>query len=173
MELAKHKITPCLWFDGEAEDAAKFYVSIFKNSKLGNISRYGKEGFEIHGRKEGTVMVAEWEIAGQKFVGLNGGPQFKFSEAISFQISCENQEEVDYFWSRLTAGGGQESMCGWLKDRFGLSWQVVPTALFEMLQDRDAAKAQRVTKAFLQMRKFDIAALRRAFEGKELVGAKQ
>jgi predicted 3-demethylubiquinone-9 3-methyltransferase (glyoxalase superfamily) len=173
MELAKHKITPCLWFDGEAEDAAKFYVSIFKNAKLGNISRYGKEGFEIHGRKEGTVMVAEWEIAGQKFVGLNGGPQFKFSEAISFQISCENQEEVDYFWSRLTAGGGQESMCGWLKDRFGLSWQVVPTALFEMLQDRDAAKAQRVTKAFLQMRKFDIAALRRAFEGKELVGAKQ
>ena len=173
MELAKHKITPCLWFDGEAEDAANFYVSIFKNSKLGNVSRYGKEGFEIHGRKEGTVMVAEWEIAGQKFVGLNGGPQFKFSEAISFQISCENQEEVDYFWSRLTAGGGQESMCGWLKDRFGLSWQVVPTALFEMLQDRDAAKVQRVTKAFLQMRKFDIAALRRASEGKELVGAKQ
>ena len=172
MPIVKQKITPCLWFDDQAEDAAKFYVSVFKNSKLGEISRYGKEGFEIHGRKAGTVMTAEWEIEGQKFVGLNGGPQFKFSEAISFQIMCEDQKEIDHFWSKLTAGG-QEGPCGWLKDKFGLSWQVVPTALIDMLKDPDAAKSQRVTKAFLQMKKFDIAALKRAYEGKELVGANQ
>jgi predicted 3-demethylubiquinone-9 3-methyltransferase (glyoxalase superfamily) len=171
MPIVKQKITPCLWFDDQAEDAAKFYVSVFKNSKLGEISRYGKEGFEIHGRKAGTVMTAEWEIEGQKFVGLNGGPQFKFSEAISFQIMCEDQKEIDYFWSKLTAGG-QEGPCGWLKDKFGLSWQVVPTALIDMLKGPDAAKSQRVTKAFLQMKKFDIAELKRAYEGKELVGAK-
>ena len=170
MPIVKQKITPCLWFDDQAEDAAKFYVSVFKNSKLGEISRYGKEGFEIHGRKAGTVMTAEWEIEGQKFVGLNGGPQFKFSEAISFQIMCEDQKEIDHFWSKLTAGG-QEGPCGWLKDKFGLSWQVVPTALIDMLKDPDTAKSQRVTKAFLQMKKFDIAELKRAFEGKELVGA--
>jgi predicted 3-demethylubiquinone-9 3-methyltransferase (glyoxalase superfamily) len=169
MSIVKQRITPCLWFDDQAEDAAKFYVSVFKNSKLGEISRYGKEGFEIHGRKAGTVMTAEWEIEGQKFVGLNGGPQFKFSEAISFQIMCEDQKEIDYFWSKLTAGG-QEGPCGWLKDKFGLSWQVVPTALIDMLKDPDAAKSQRVTKAFLQMKKFDIAALKRAYEGKELAG---
>ena len=172
MPIVKQKITPCLWFDDQAEDAAKFYVSVFKNSKLGEISRYGKEGFEIHGRKAGTVMTAEWEIEGQKFVGLNGGPQFKFSEAISFQIMCEDQKEIDHFWSKLTAGG-QEGPCGWLKDKFGLSWQVVPTALIDMLKDPDTAKSQRVTKAFLQMKKFDIAELKRAFEGKELVGANQ
>jgi|SRR5688572_21021855 predicted 3-demethylubiquinone-9 3-methyltransferase (glyoxalase superfamily) len=172
MKLTAQKITPCLWFDGQAEDAAKFYVSIFKNSKMGRISRYGKEGFEIHGRKEGTVMVAEFELDGQKMIGLNGGPQFKFSEAISFQISCGDQQEVDYFWSKLSAGG-EEGPCGWLKDKFGLSWQVVPKALIEMLSDSDATKVARVTKAFLQMKKFDIAALKRAFEGKELVGANQ
>jgi predicted 3-demethylubiquinone-9 3-methyltransferase (glyoxalase superfamily) len=169
MSIVAQKITPCLWFDDEAEEAAKFYVSVFKNSKLGSISRYGKEGFEIHGRKAGTVMTAEWEIEGQKFVGLNGGPQFKFSEAISFQIMCEDQKEIDYFWSKLTAGG-QEGPCGWLKDKFGLSWQVVPKVLIDMLKDPDAAKSQRVTKAFLQMKKFDIAALKRAYEGKELAG---
>jgi predicted 3-demethylubiquinone-9 3-methyltransferase (glyoxalase superfamily) len=170
MPIAKQKITPCLWFDNQAEDAAKFYVSVFKNAKLGAISRYGKEGFEIHGRKAGTVMTAEWEIDGQKFVGLNGGPQFKFSEAISFQIMCEDQKEIDYFWSKLTAGG-EEGPCGWLKDKFGLSWQVVPTVLIDMLKDPDTAKSKRVTKAFLQMKKFDIAALKRAHEGKELAGA--
>jgi predicted 3-demethylubiquinone-9 3-methyltransferase (glyoxalase superfamily) len=169
MSIVAQKITPCLWFDNEAEEAAKFYVSVFKNSKLGSISRYGKEGFEIHGRKAGTVMTAEWEIEGQKFVGLNGGPQFKFSEAISFQIMCEDQKEIDYFWSKLTAGG-QEGPCGWLKDKFGLSWQVVPKVLIDMLKDPDAVKSQRVTKAFLQMKKFDIAALKRAYEGKELAG---
>jgi predicted 3-demethylubiquinone-9 3-methyltransferase (glyoxalase superfamily) len=169
MAIVAQKITPCLWFDNEAEEAAKFYVSVFKNSKLGAVSRYGKEGFEIHGRKEGTVMTAEFEIDGLKFVGLNGGPLFKFSEAISFQIMCEDQKEIDYFWSKLTAGG-QEGPCGWLKDKFGLSWQVVPTVLIDMLKDPDTAKSQRVTKAFLQMKKFDIAALKRAYEGKELAG---
>jgi predicted 3-demethylubiquinone-9 3-methyltransferase (glyoxalase superfamily) len=112
MALAKQKITPCLWFDTQAEDAAKFYVSIFKNATMGKVSRYGKEGFEIHGKRAGTVMVAEFEIEGQKFVALNGGPQFKFDEAISFQIHCEDQKEIDYFWSKLTEGGGQEGPCG-------------------------------------------------------------
>ncbi len=165
MSIVAQKITPCLWFDDEAEEAAKFYVSVFKNSKLGSISRYGKEGFEIHGRKAGTVMTAEWEIEGQKFVGLNGGPQFKFSEAISFQIMCETQDEIDYYWSKLTADGGEEGPCGWLKDKFGLSWQVVPTALIEMLKSTDAAAAQRVTKAFMQMKKFDIEVLKKAYNG--------
>jgi predicted 3-demethylubiquinone-9 3-methyltransferase (glyoxalase superfamily) len=165
MALAKQKITPCLWFDTEAEEAAKFYCSVFKNSKLGKISRYGKEGFEVHGKKAGTVMVAEFEIEGQKFIALNGGPHFKFNEAVSFQVHCETQKEVDYFWDKLTAGSGQEGPCGWLKDRYGLSWQVVPTVLPEMLTDPDPAKTQRVTKAFLQMKKFDIAALQRAYAG--------
>ena len=164
MAIAKQKITPCLWFDTQAEDAAKHYVSIFRNSKILGLSRYGKEGFEIHGRKEGTVMTVEFELDGQKFVGLNGGPQFKFDEAISFQIHCENQKEVDYFWQKLSQGG-QEGPCGWLKDKFGLSWQVVPNCLIEMLTDKDAEKVGRVTKTFLQMKKFDIAELERAFEG--------
>lgn len=166
MSIAKRKITPCLWFDTEAEDAAKFYVAIFKNSKVGNISRFNKEGHEIHGKKAGTVMTVEFELDGQHFVGLNGGPQFKFDEAISFQVHCESQDEVDYYWSKLIAGGGSEGPCGWLKDKFGLSWQVVPNALIEMLGSGDAAGAERVTKAFLQMKKFDIAALKRAFEGR-------
>jgi predicted 3-demethylubiquinone-9 3-methyltransferase (glyoxalase superfamily) len=170
MPIVAQKIMPCLWFDNEAEEAARFYVSVFKDSKLGDISRYGKEGTEVHGRKAGTVMTAEWEIEGMKFVGLNGGPQFKFSEAISFQIMCKDQAEVDYYWSKLTAGGGQESVCGWVKDKFGLSWQVVPTVLMDMVKDPDTAKSERVTKAFLQMKKFDIAALKRAYEGKELAG---
>jgi predicted 3-demethylubiquinone-9 3-methyltransferase (glyoxalase superfamily) len=164
MPIAQQKITPCLWFDTEAEAAANHYVSIFKNSKIVKIGRYGKEGKEIHGKAAGSVMAVEFEIEGQKFVGLNGGPQFKFSEAISFQIHCESQKEVDYFWSKLTQGG-EEGPCGWLKDRFGLSWQVVPTALIEMVTDQDPAKVQRVTKAFLQMKKFDIDALTRAYEG--------
>ena len=164
MSIAKRKITPCLWFDTQAEDAANFYVSVFKNSKLGKISRFGKEGFEIHGKKAGSVMTVEFELDGQHFVALNGGPQFKFDEAISFQVHCADQAEVDYYWSKLIAGGGSEGPCGWLKDKFGLSWQVVPVALIEMLSDSDARKVERVTKAFLQMKKFDIAALRRAFE---------
>jgi predicted 3-demethylubiquinone-9 3-methyltransferase (glyoxalase superfamily) len=167
MTIATQKIMPCLWFDTEAEAAAKLYTSVFKDSKILSVSRYGKEGFEIHGRPEGMVMTVEFQIEGQRFVALNGGPQFKFSEAVSFQIHCKTQEEVDYHWSKLTADGGQEGPCGWLKDKFGLSWQVVPTALLEMMMDKDAKKVQRVTKAFLQMKKFDIEKLRREFEGRK------
>jgi predicted 3-demethylubiquinone-9 3-methyltransferase (glyoxalase superfamily) len=157
-----NKLVSCLWFDKEAEDAAVFYCSIFRNSKMGKVTRYGKEGTEIHGQPEGKVMTVDFELEGNRFVALNGGPMFKFSEAISFQIHCENQEEIDYYWSKLTADGGQESHCGWLKDKFGLSWQVTPVTLIEMLTEGDAAKAQRVTKAFMQMKKFDIATLERA-----------
>jgi predicted 3-demethylubiquinone-9 3-methyltransferase (glyoxalase superfamily) len=160
--MAIKGITSCLWYDKEAEDAAKLYCSIFKNSKMGKVTRYGKEGFEIHGQPEGKVMTVDFELEGNKFVALNGGPIFKFNESVSFQIHCETQDEIDYYWSKLTADGGKESQCGWLKDKFGLSWQVVPTALIEILTGSDGAKAQHVTKAFLQMKKFDIAALQRA-----------
>jgi predicted 3-demethylubiquinone-9 3-methyltransferase (glyoxalase superfamily) len=166
MPIAEQKITPCLWFDTEAEDAAKFYCSIFENSKIEQVSRYVDAGQEIHGKKAGSVMVVAFNLEGQKFVALNGGPQFKFDEAISFQISCRTQKEVDYFWSKLTAEGGKEGPCGWLKDKFGLSWQVVPTSLIDMMLDKDANKLARVTNAFLKMKKFDIEALKRAFEGK-------
>ena len=161
MKMTAHKIMPCLWFDSNAEAAANHYVSIFKNSKLGSISRYGKEGHEIHGRAAGSVMTVEFELEGQKFVALNGGPHFKFNEAVSFQILCETQAEIDYFWSKLSLGG-EEGPCGWLKDKFGLSWQVTPTVLPEMLKDANADKAGRVMKAMLQMRKIDIAALKQA-----------
>jgi predicted 3-demethylubiquinone-9 3-methyltransferase (glyoxalase superfamily) len=161
MQLTAQKITPCLWFDSQAEAAAKFYASVFKNSKIGKISRYGKEGFEIHGQKAGTVMTVEFEIEGQKFVALNGGPHFKFNEAVSFQVHCETQEEIDYFWSKL-AEDGEEGPCGWLKDKFGLSWQVIPKALPQMLMDENPEKAQRVMRSMLQMRKIDLAALQRA-----------
>ncbi len=165
MALTASKIVPCLWFDTEAEDAANLYVSVFKNARILGTTRYGSEGAEVHGKRAGTVMTVEFELDGQKFLGLNGGPQFKFSEAISFQIMCEDQKEVDHYWSKLTAGGGQEGPCGWLKDKFGLSWQVVPTELMAMLKGPDAAAAQRVTKAFMQMKKFDLAALRKAHAG--------
>ncbi|MET0157745.1 MAG: VOC family protein [Methyloceanibacter sp.] len=164
MPIAASKINPCLWFDTEAEEAARFYCSIFKNSKVGTISRYGSEGKEIHGKEAGSVMAVEFELDGERFAALNGGPLFKFSEAISFQIRCDDQNEVDYFWAKLT-DDGEEGPCGWLKDRYGLSWQVVPKVLFEMLVDPDQAKSQRVMKAFLQMKKFDIAALKRAYAG--------
>jgi predicted 3-demethylubiquinone-9 3-methyltransferase (glyoxalase superfamily) len=161
MELTAKKITPCLWFDTQAEEAAQFYASVFKNSKIGKVSRYGKEGFEVHGKKAGTVMTVEFEIEGQKFLALNGGPHFKFNEAVSFQVPCETQEEIDYFWSEL-AKDGEEGRCGWLKDKFGLSWQVFPRALPEMLTDGNSETAQRVMRSMLQMRKIDLAALRRA-----------
>ena len=164
MPIAPQKITPCLWFDTEAEDAAKFYCSVFKDSRITSISRYGNEGQDITGKEAGTVMVAAFEIDGQPFVALNGGPQFKFSEAISFQVPCKSQDEIDYYWSKL-GEGGEEGPCGWLKDKFGLSWQVVPTVLMEMLARGEPKKAERVTKAFMQMKKFDIAALERAYEG--------
>ncbi len=160
-----NKITPCLWFDSQAEEAAEFYVSVFEDSGIDAVSRYGKEGFEIHGQPEGSVMTVAFHLAGQTFTALNGGPQFKFNEAISFQVFCDTQEEVDHFWSKLSEGG-EEVACGWLKDRFGLSWQIVPSVLPKMLMDPDPEKSQRVTKAFLQMKKLDIPTLERAYEGR-------
>lgn len=153
------KITPFLWFDDNAEQAMNFYVSIFENSKVVNVGRYGEAG---PGRK-GTVMTAEFQLEGQKFVALNGGPHFKFTEAISFVISCETQEEVDKFWEKLSEGGA-ESQCGWLKDKYGLSWQVVPAILVELLLDKDPEKSQRVMQAMLQMKKIDIETLKQAYE---------
>ncbi|NBM19032.1 VOC family protein [Streptomyces sp. GC420] len=152
--------TTCLWFDGQAEEAADHYISIFKNSRLGRVGRYTEAG---HG-PAGSVMVVEFEANGQKFVALNGGPQFKFSEAISFQIPCDDQDEVDYYWSRLTEGG-EEGPCGWLKDKFGVSWQVFPAELIDMIGDPDPARAKRVTEAMYAMSKIDLAALRKAHAG--------
>jgi predicted 3-demethylubiquinone-9 3-methyltransferase (glyoxalase superfamily) len=161
------KIIPCLWFDDKAEEAAKFYAFIFKNSKIGDISRYGKEGYEFHGKEDGTVMTVDFEIEGQKYVALNGGPIFKFNEAISFQVHCETQKEVDYYWEKLSEGGNEKAQqCGWLKDKYGVSWQIVPVVLTKMLQDKDAKKSQRVMKALLQMRKLDIKTLTQAYEEK-------
>ena len=154
------RITPFLWFDNNAEEAANFYVSVFKNAKLLNVARYGDAG---PGPK-GTVMTAEFELDGQQFVALNGGPRFKFTEAISFVVNCETQEEVDYYWERLSEGG-EKSHCGWLKDKFGLWWQVVPTILNMLMADKDPQKAQRVMQAMLQMNKIDIEPLQRAYEG--------
>lgn len=165
MSITKRAITPCLWFDDQAEEAAAFYTAVFNNSRVGTVTRYGKEGYEIHGRPEGSAMTVEFELDGQPFVALNGGPVFKFSEAVSFQVHCETQEEVDYYWDRLSDGGDPAAQqCGWLKDKFGLSWQVVPNVLTAMLQDSDARKSQNVMKAMLQMKKLDIAALREACE---------
>jgi len=152
------KISPFLWFDSNAEEAANFYVAIFKDSKVLKIARYGEAG----PGPAGSVMVVNFQIEGQDFIALNGGPLFKFTEAISFVINCQTQEEVDHYWNKLTAGGGQESQCGWLKDKYGLSWQVTPAILGELLADKDQKKAQRVMQAMLQMKKIDIAALQRA-----------
>jgi predicted 3-demethylubiquinone-9 3-methyltransferase (glyoxalase superfamily) len=152
------KITPSLWFDGKAEEAMRFYVSIFKNSKIGAVTRYGDAG---PGPK-GTVMVATFQLEGQEFIALNGGPQFTFSPAISFVVNCETQEEVDAFWEKL-AEGGEKLQCGWLRDKYGLSWQIVPTVLGEMMQDKDVEKSQRVMKAMLQMTKLDIKRLKQAY----------
>lgn len=155
------KVTPFLWFDNQAEEAANFYVSIFKNSKVTACSRYGDTG---PGPK-GSVMVAEFELDGQQFSALNGGPHFKFTEAISLVVNCESQEEVDYFWTKLSAGG-QEVECGWLKDKYGLSWQITPTKLIEYLKNEDREKANRVMAAMMKMKKIDIATLDRAYDGK-------
>ena len=153
------KITPFLWFDDKAEEAANFYVSIFKNSKVGSVTRYGEAG---PGPK-GTVMIATFQLDGQEFIALNGGPHFKFTEAISFVVNCETQEEVDEFWEKLSEGG-EKSRCGWLKDKYGLSWQIVPTVLGELMQDKDPEKSKRVMKAMLQMDKIDIKTLKQAYE---------
>jgi predicted 3-demethylubiquinone-9 3-methyltransferase (glyoxalase superfamily) len=160
-------IKPCLWFDNQAEDAAKFYTSVFKDSRVIRVASYGKEGFEIHGRPEGSVMTVEFELNGQIFTALNGGPVFKFNEAVSFEIRCDSQEEVDYYWNKLTEGGDVNAQqCGWLKDKFGVSWQVVPQALYDLMSDPDPTKAGRVMNAMLQMKKIDVAGLQRAYEGK-------
>jgi predicted 3-demethylubiquinone-9 3-methyltransferase (glyoxalase superfamily) len=158
-------ITPCLWFDNNAEEAAKFYTSVFKNSKIGNIARYGEAGYEFHGKPPGTVMTIEFEINGQKFTALNGGPIFQFNEAVSFQVHCESQQEIDHYWDKLSAGGDENAQrCGWLKDKFGLSWQIVPTVLPKLLADKNTAKSQNVMNALLQMGKLDIGRLQQAYD---------
>jgi len=160
------RISPCLWFDDQAEDAARFYTGIFKNSQIGSISRYGEAGREVHGRPPGSVMTVEFELDGQAFTGLNGGPLFKFNEAVSFQVNCATQAEVDYYWDKLTAGGDPKAQqCGWLKDKFGVSWQVVPVEAIKLFMDPDRAKAGRTMEAMLKMKKLDIAALKRAHAG--------
>jgi predicted 3-demethylubiquinone-9 3-methyltransferase (glyoxalase superfamily) len=160
-----HKLSTSLWFDNQAEEAAKFYTSIFKDGRIIRTARYNKEGHEKHGGKAGTVMTVEFEMAGQSFVAINGGPIFKFNESISIVINCDSQEEIDYYWKALTAGG-KEVECGWLQDKYGLSWQVTPRDLGRMVADPDPAKAERVTKAFMAMKKFNIDALKRAYEGR-------
>ena len=165
MPIARKQITPCLWYDDQAEQAADFYCSVFKNSKIPQVSRYPEAGQEIHKKPPGSVMVVAFELDGQPFTALNGGPIFKFDEAVSFQIMCETQDEIDYYWSRLTGGGGQEGPCGWLKDQFGLSWQVVPTAIPRMMSDPDTSKTARVMNAFMAMKKLDLAAIERAYAG--------
>ena len=162
----KTKINPCLWFDTQAEDAALFYTSIFKNSQITVISRYPEAGQEHHGKPPGSVMVVAFELNGQSFTALNGGPHFKFNEAVSLQIECADQSEVDYFWEKLSEGGDPNAQqCGWVKDKFGLSWQVVPEILPTLMTDADSAKSARVMAALMQMKKLDIAGLQRAFEG--------
>ena len=168
MPIGKQKITPritpCLWFDTQAEEAAKFYTAIFDDSRITRISRYTEAGRDIHGKEAGSVLTVEFELEGQTFTALNGGPHFKFNEAVSFQVMCAGQAEVDYFWQKLS-NGGQEGQCGWLKDKFGVSWQVVPRVLPQMLTDADSAKRERAMSALMAMKKFDVAALQRAFAG--------
>ena len=160
------RITPCLWFDDQAEQAAEFYTAIFRNSRIVNRTRYGEAGYEIHGRPAGTVMTVAFELDGQAFTALHGGPVFKFHEAISTQVNCETQEEVDYYWEKLSDGGDEKAQqCGWLKDKYGVSWQVVPGVLVEMIGSRDYEKSQRAMNAMLRMKKIDIDELKRAYAG--------
>jgi len=161
----EHPLTPCLWFDTQAEEAVSLYCTIFPNSKITDISRFPEAGQDVHGKPAGSVMTVVFELNGQPFTALNGGPQFKFDEAVSFQITCNSQDEVDYYWDALTRDGGREVACGWLKDKFGLSWQVVPSALPRLMAGADRAVSARVKNAFMQMKKFDIAALERAAAG--------
>ena len=166
MPAVQSKITPCLWFDSEAEEAAKFYTAIFPNSKIGAISRYGEAGKEFHGKEPGSVLTVAFELGGQAFTALNGGPMFKFTEAISFQVSCDTQEELDHFWEKLSAGGDPKAQqCGWLKDKFGVSWQVVPAILPKLMSDPDGQKTARMMQALFQMKKLDIGELQRAHAG--------
>ena len=160
------KTMPCLWFDNKAEEAAKFYVSIFKNSAIGIITRYGEEAAKVSGRPKGTVMTVTFQLDGQEFMALNGGPQFSFSPAISFVVNCQTQKEIDELWEKLSEGG-EKVECGWLKDKYGVSWQVVPTVLGQMLQDKDTEKTERVMKALLHMKKLDIEGLKKAYTGSQ------
>jgi predicted 3-demethylubiquinone-9 3-methyltransferase (glyoxalase superfamily) len=161
------RISPCLWFAEEAEDAARFYTGIFKSSRINSITRYGTAGFETHHRPAGSVMTVAFELDGQPFTALNAGPLFQFNEAISFEVNCATQDEIDYYWDRLSAGGDPDAQqCGWLKDRFGLSWQIVPDGIGELFEDEESPGAQRAMEAMLRMKKLDIAALRRAHDGK-------
>lgn len=160
------KITPCLWFDDQAEAAAEFYTSVFENSRIVTIARYGEAGQEVHGRPPGSVMTVAFELDGQAFTALNGGPVFQFNEAVSFQVACDTQEEVDYYWNKLSEGGDKAAQqCGWLKDKYGVSWQVFPRVMVEMLTDPDAEKSQRVFAAMLGMKRIDIGDLQRAYAG--------
>jgi len=163
------RISPCLWFDSEAEEAARFYTGVFRNSRITQIARYSDVGREIHGRPAGSVMTVAFELDGQQFTALNGGPVFRFNEAVSLQVFCDDQAEVEHYWSKLGAGGDPKAQqCGWLKDRFGLSWQVIPKKLLDMIVDADRAKADRAFAAMLQMKKLDLPKLERAFEGKSV-----
>jgi predicted 3-demethylubiquinone-9 3-methyltransferase (glyoxalase superfamily) len=160
------RISPCLWFDSEAEEAARYYVGIFKNSKITNVSRYGEAGKEIHGRPPGSVMVVSFELDGVPFTGLNGGPMFKFNEAISLQVHCDTQQEIDDYWEQLGAGGDPNAQqCGWLKDKFGLSWQIVPSAMETMFHGEATAASNRAMAAMLTMKKIDMAEVERAYRG--------
>lgn len=159
-------ITPCLWFDNQGEEAAKSYTSIFKNSKITQITRYSEAGKEIHGKEPGSVLMVAFELGGQSFTALNGGPQFQFNEAVSFQVMCETQKEVDYYWDKLSAGGDKNAQqCGWIKDKYGLSWQIVPRILFDLIADHTSPKSQRAMQAMMGMKKLDIAELENAYAG--------
>jgi predicted 3-demethylubiquinone-9 3-methyltransferase (glyoxalase superfamily) len=163
---AIQKITPCLWLDDQALEVAEFYTAIFRNSKIVKVARYGEAGREAHGKPAGTVMTVAFELDGQTFTALNGGPMFKFNEAISFQVDCETQKEVDYYWDKLSEGGdARAQQCGWLKDKYGVSWQIVPRVLIELIGDPDPARSGRVMDAMLQMKKIDIDGLERAYAG--------
>lgn len=168
-ERMGQEMTVCLWFDDQAEEAARFYTSIFEDSAIGRIARYGSEGYEYHGKPEGSVMTVDFTLNGMNFLALNGGPQFKFDEAISIVITCETQEEIDHYWERLT-DGGEEGPCGWLKDRFGVSWQIVPRVLQEYQTDPDPARQARVAQAVFRSKKFEIAQLAAAYEGTASAG---
>src|SRR5262249_9835728 len=161
-----NRITPCLWFDDQAEAAAQFYTGIFRHSRITSVARYGEAGREVHGRPPGSVMVVAFELAGQTFTALNGGPLFTFNEAVSFQVNCETQAEVDYYWDKLGAGGDPAAQqCGWLKDKYGVSWQIVPSVVLKLIGDPTSPKSQRAMQAMLQMKKLDITALEAAYAG--------
>jgi len=159
-------INPCLWFDNQAEEAARFYTSVFKKSKIGTVTRYGESASKAAGRPKGSVMTVTFQLDGQEFMALNGGPIFKFSEAISLMVNCDTQEEIDYFWQKLSEGG-EPGPCGWLKDKFGLSWQIVPAVMGEWMKDKDVTRSERVMDALLKMKKLDIKALKQAYEGEK------